>query len=69
MGHIQRKALNMPASEAQKRANAKYRRKHVKQVVVSFYPKETDVFKYLQTKGNKSGYIKDLIAKDMQQNR
>ena len=47
----------MAASEAQKRANAKYRRTHVKQVVVSFYPKEMDVFKYLQTKGNNGSVI------------
>lgn len=55
----------MSASEAQKRASAKYRREHVKQVVVSFYPAEADILKHLQGQSNKAGYIKDLIRRDM----
>ena len=56
----------MAISEAQKRANEKYRKKNVKQAVVRFYPAEIDVWEHLQKQENKSGYIKELIRKDMQ---
>lgn len=56
----------MSDSEAQKRAKAGYRKRSVKQVAVSFYPTEADVWEHLSAQANKSGYIKDLIRKDME---
>ena len=56
----------MPVSEAQKRASAKYRKANVKQAIARFYPSEADLWEFLQTKENKSGYIKDLIRRDME---
>ncbi len=53
-------------SDAQKRANEKYRKENVKQVAVRFYPSEQDVYEYLRTKDNVSGYIKQLIRNDME---
>ncbi|NPD33092.1 hypothetical protein HLV35_07470 [Eggerthellaceae bacterium zg-997] len=55
----------MPVSEAQKRASAKYRREKVKQVAVSFYPSEADIYDHLRSQPNKSGYLKALIRADM----
>lgn len=57
----------MSVSEAQKRATANYRKKSVKQVSVSFYPSEADIWEHLLAQENKSGFIKDLIRKDMEQ--
>ena len=56
----------MPVSEAQKRANEKYRKANVKQAVVRFYPTEAELYEWLQAQDNKSGYIKELIRRDMQ---
>ena len=55
----------MAVSEAQKRANEKYRKENVKQAVVRFYPSEVDLWEHLQKQENKAGYIKELIRKDM----
>lgn len=57
----------MTASEAQKRANARYRKKSVKHMSVSFYPKEIELYEHVQTKNNKMGYIKELIRRDLEQ--
>lgn len=55
----------MSASEAQKRASAAYRKRHVKQVAVAFYPAEADLWEYLAQQPSKAGYIKELIRRDM----
>lgn len=56
----------MAVSEAQKRANEKYRKENVKQATVRFYPAEEDIWEHLQAQGNKAGYIKELIRRDME---
>lgn len=55
----------MAVSDAQKRANEKYRKANVKQVSVRFYPSESELWEHLQRQGNRSGYVKRLIAEDM----
>lgn len=55
----------MALSDAQKRANEKYRKENVKQTTVRFYPSEADLWSYLDKQENKAGYIKRLIAEDM----
>lgn len=52
------------ASEAQLRANRKYKEK-VKKVLVEFYPTETDLWEHLQAQEKKQTYIKNLIRADM----
>ena len=54
-------------SEAQKKASAKYRREHVKQIVVRLYPNEADqaVYDYLKSQPEMGKYIKRLVAEDM----
>ena len=52
-------------TEAQKRANAKYSKEHVRQTAVKFYPSEDDIWEHLQAQSNKMGYIKALIRADM----
>lgn len=56
----------MPASDAQKRANAKYRKNNVKQVITRFYPADADLYEFVKSKDDMSGYIKSLIRADME---
>lgn len=55
----------MGTTEAQKRANARYRKHAVKNMQVCFYPKEYELYKFLESKDNKSGYVKQLIRQAM----
>ena len=55
----------MPVSDAQKRASAKYDKENMKRVTVVFSPNERDLCEYLADKGSMSGYIKELIRKNM----
>lgn len=57
----------MALTEAQKRAQRKYVRESVKQMTVRFYPSEYDAWEWLNAQGNKTGYIKGLIRRDMEQ--
>lgn len=59
----------MALTEAQRRAQARYVRETVKQTTVRFYPKESDLWEWLGSQGNKAGYIKDLIRADMEARR
>ena len=52
-------------SEAQKRANKKYDLKTYKQITLKIR-KDSDVLKWLEKQNNKSGYIIELIRKDME---
>lgn len=52
------------ATEAQLRANRKYK-KTVKKVLVEFYPTEKELWEHLQAQDKKQTYIKNLIRADM----
>lgn len=52
----------MAASEAQKRASAKYQREKTKQVNLKFSPNEMGMYEWLESQGGTmSGTIKALI--------
>lgn len=55
------------ATEAQLRANEKYRKERVKSFQVKFYPDDYALFEYLQKQEKKSEYIRELIRRDMNQ--
>lgn len=55
-------------SDAQLRANAKYRREKTTQISIAFYPTETDILEHLQSQAKKATYIKNLIRADMEKN-
>ena len=57
------------ATEAQKRANAKYVKEKVKRKTISFYPVERDILEWADAQGNVNGYIKGLIREDMERRR
>ena len=57
------------ATEAQKRASAKYDKKNTKSILLKFNLKtDTDILDYLETVGNKQGFIKELIRASIHQN-
>lgn len=58
----------MAASDAQKRANAKYIKQHVKTINVRFYPKDAEVYERAKSQENASDYIRRLIREDMERN-
>ena len=56
-------------SEAQKRALAKYRKEKTKQINIRFFPKDMDLWGYLQGKDNIAEYVRQLIRDDMESSR
>lgn len=56
----------MAQSEAQRRASAKYVREHVKQKAVAFYPADSDLLEFADTRGAFATYVKRLIREDME---
>lgn len=63
--HLATEGSEDMVSDAQKRANAKYRKKRMKQVTVRFSPNEMDVYDFLRGHENVSGYLKRLVREDM----
>lgn len=55
----------MAESEAQRRANLKYRKEKTKQLAMRFYPDDMDLWEHLDKQSNKAAYIKQLIREDM----
>lgn len=62
--------MEMPYTEAHRRADAKYKRDKTTQVVVRFYnATEADILGHLQAQPNKQGYIKQLIREDIERKK
>lgn len=56
----------MPASEAQKRASAKWDKANTTRQVLKLHNRtDADILKALEESGNKQGYIKALIRADI----
>lgn len=56
----------MATSQSQINANKRYRQRAVKAVNVQFYPKDYDLYDYLNTVESKSGFIKQLVRAEME---
>ena len=56
----------MALTEAQKRANERYRRASVTQKTIRFYPTEADILAWASEQPNFAGYVKGLIRADME---
>ena len=50
-------------SEAQKRADRKYKHDKTQQFCLRFYPAEEEIWSFAQE--NKQGFLKDLISREM----
>ena len=53
-------------SDAQKRANANYKRRSTKTKQIVFFPDDMDLFEWVGMQPKQNAYLKDLIRKDMQ---
>lgn len=54
------------ASEAQKRAAAKYKRDNVKTKLLRFFPKDMDLYEWVEQQESQNAYILGLIRNDME---
>lgn len=54
------------ASEAQKRAAAKYKRENVKTKLLRFFPKDADLLEWVEQQDGQNAYILGLIREDME---
>jgi hypothetical protein len=55
----------MERSEAQKRADRKYKKEKAKRSYIEFYGTDTDIWEHLQKQPQRQTYIKNLIREDM----
>lgn len=58
----------MSTKEAKARAAAKYRAGSVRQFALAFYPKDADLWEWLQAQPRKAEYLRELIRADMVRN-
>lgn len=56
------------STEAQKRAKKKYKQQ-ITRYVIECYPTEADIIAHLEKQENKTGFIKSLIRKHIQEER
>lgn len=52
-------------SEAQRRADRKYKHDKTQQFCLRFYPAEEEIWSFLSAQENKQGFLKDLISREM----
>ena len=52
-------------SDAQKRADAKYKRERTRLLAVRFYPKDAELWAHIEAQPSKAEYIKGLVRRDM----
>lgn len=52
-------------SEAQKRADRKYKETKVKRFTMDFSPADMELYEHIQKQDKKQTYVKDLIREDM----
>ena len=52
-------------SEAQKRADRKYKHEKTQQFCLRFYPAEEEIWSFLSAQKNKQGFLKALISREM----
>lgn len=52
-------------SEAQKRADRKYKHDKTQQFCLRFYPAEEEIWSFFSAQENKQGFLKDLISREM----
>ncbi|WP_307739356.1 hypothetical protein [uncultured Parolsenella sp.] len=56
------------ATDAQRRATARYNRQNVTQKLVKFYPADRDLLEFAESQGAFATYVKRLIKEDMRRN-
>ncbi|MBR3385857.1 MAG: hypothetical protein IKG69_11760 [Atopobiaceae bacterium] len=57
------------ATDAQRRANSKYRRENTHSFSMRFFPSEEELWEHLEAQERKTEYVKALIRADMERQR
>lgn len=52
-------------TEAQKRADAKYKRERTNSFTMRFFPSDAPLWEHLQKQPRKADYVRELIRRDM----
>lgn len=56
----------MAETDAQRKANLKYKKESTKTISVTFFPKDMDLYNHAKAQPNKAEYIRELIRRDME---
>ena len=59
----------MPETEAQRRANVKWRSKNVRRMTVAFYPKDAELVAWMDRRGHKGAWLADLARREFERER
>lgn len=59
----------MAKTEAQKRARDKYAKAHVKRVMMSLYPKDHDLYEWMQENGYTGSWLRDIARREMEREK
>ena len=59
----------MARTEAQKRADAKYAKTHVKQIKTAFFPKDYDLYEWMKSKGYAGAWLRGLARREMEREK
>ncbi len=57
------------ATQAQLKANAKYKAEKTKKVLIEFYPSDMELYDHLQKQDKKQTFIKELIRQDKDESK
>lgn len=60
------KTKKREVSESQKKAISNYRKKNCKNVTVTFYPNDKELYEHYKKQPEKTQYIKKLIENDIE---
>lgn len=55
------------ATDAQKKATARYVAQNVKKMNIGFFPKDRDVYDWLSTKESRPAYVREVLREKMEQ--
>ena len=59
----------MAESESQRRANASYKKKNVKQITASFFPADADLYEWMTERGYRGSWLKELARREYEKSK
>lgn len=57
----------MAETEAQRRANVSYKKKNVKQITVSFFPADAELYEWMTANGYRGAWLKELARREYEE--
>ena len=59
----------MAETEAQRRANERYKKKNVRQVNVAFFPADADLYEWMTERGYRGSWLKELARREYEKSK